>query len=640
MMFSKLFKTYTAEDLTAVLNHATFSESKANSILKDVKINYVNEYKKGFLHMSAENNSIEAITWLLSKKIDMNLCDEEGNTALLLASKLGATEAANLFIKAGAKIDERNNEGRTAIQEAVKYSRKSIYISLKKSAKKINNVDLQNHNLIFDAVDSQNIEIINDIIVNKLVKVDSSILFYENTYSKPAILKLILSKAKLNLEETDPNGKSTLFYIVKKGASSIDTFMYALSLGLDINHVDKDGNTVLMELIKYINTDFPRLKDLTADEKLPLINLIDMIPWLIEEEINYNVYNNDGENVLTYVTAINNIDIMKILLEYGVDPNFIDSSNTTALSTAAMKGSSNIEAVSLLLNYGARPNITDNNNQTIIEKLITIELVLHNDKKMKLKEKRNIDETQNYKQVLHEILLNGEVNLTMLNSQDQPYFFDAVFHNNIDLVKSLAKYGADINQRDRDNANIVYKYMAENIAFKKVSDQRLYYIMLKQVITLGADVNARDAHGGITLHKAILDNDIQTIKILLNAGADINAVDARGRNMIHNCMWQNKVKVFRLILSFNKDLLNKPDKFGVLPINYAAFLGYTELVVELIDNGAYINNPFNKTEYIHNFLKKFHKNLTPLLDKTSNPTDRTKLKSLTENMRKEFNVSI
>ena len=639
-MFSKLFKTYTAEDLTAVLNHATFSESKANSILKDVKINYVNEYKKGFLHMSAENNSIEAITWLLSKKIDMNLCDEEGNTALLLASKLGATEAANLFIKAGAKIDERNNEGRTAIQEAVKYSRKSIYISLKKSAKKINNVDLRNHNLIFDAVDSQNIEIINDIIVNKLVKVDSSILFYENTYSKPAILKLILSKAKLNLEETDPNGKSTLFYIVKKGASSIDTFMYALSLGLDINHVDKDGNTVLMELIKYINTDFPRLKDLTADEKLPLINLIDMIPWLIEEEINYNVYNNDGENVLTYVTAINNIDIMKILLEYGVDPNFIDSSNTTALSTAAMKGSSNIEAVSLLLNYGARPNITDNNNQTIIEKLITIELVLHNDKKMKLKEKRNIDETQNYKQVLHEILLNGEVNLTMLNSQDQPYFFDAVFHNNIDLVKSLAKYGADINQRDRDNANIVYKYMAENIAFKKVSDQRLYYIMLKQVITLGADVNARDAHGGITLHKAILDNDIQTIKILLNAGADINAVDARGRNMIHNCMWQNKVKVFRLILSFNKDLLNKPDKFGVLPINYAAFLGYTELVVELIDNGAYINNPFNKTEYIHNFLKKFHKNLTPLLDKTSNPTDRTKLKSLTENMRKEFNVSI
>lgn len=639
-MFSKLFKTYTAEDLIAVLNHATFSESKANSILKDVKINYVNEHKKGFLHMSAENNSIEAITWLLSKKIDMNLCDEDGNTALLLAAKLGATEAANLFINAGAKLDERNNEGRTAIQEAVKYSRKSIYISLKKSAKKINNVDLENHNLIFDAVDSQNIEVINDIIVNKLVKVDSSILFYQNTYSKPAILKLILSKAKLNLEETDPNGKSTLFYIVKKGASSIDTFMYALSLGLDINHVDKDGNTVLMELIKYINTDYPRLKDLTADEKLPLINLIDMIPWLIEEEINYNVYNNDGENVLTYVTAINNIDIMKILLEYGVDPNFIDSSNTTALSTAAMKGSSNIEAVSLLLNYGARPNITDNNNKTIIEKLITIELVLHNEKKMKLKEKRNIDETQNYRQVLHEILLNGEVNLTMLNSEDQPYFFDAVFHNNIDLVKSLAKYGADINQRDRENSNIVYKYMAENIAFKKVSDQRLYYIMLKQVITLGADVNARDSHGGITLHKAILDNDIQTIKIILNAGADINAVDARGRNMIHNCMWQNKVKVFRLILSFNKDLLNKPDKFGVLPINYAAFLGYTDLVVELIDNGAYINNPFNKTEYIHNFLKKFHKNLTPLLEKTSNPTDWTKLKSLTENMRKEFNVSI
>lgn len=638
-MLSKLFKSYTAEDLVAVLSNPSFSESKADSILKDVKINHLDDKSRSFLHICSESNSVEAVKWLISKKVDVNLCDKEGNTALIIAAKRGSLQTTNELINAKANCDIRNNEGRIAIQEAVKYSKRDIFNILKTTTRKINNVDLINHSIAFDAVDSGNKELLYDILLNKNIKIPQELIFYENTYSNTEILKILLSKGNINLKVTDDDGKSPLFYIVKKGAKSIDTFMYAVSLGLDINHVDNEGNTVLMELVKHIENDFPRLVQLTAEEKIPLINLMDMIPWLIEEEINYNLYNNNGENVLTFITEASNIDVMKILLEFGVDPNFIDSSNNTALASAAMKGSKNIEAVSLLLNYGARPNITDNNNQTIIEKLVTTELVLRSGKKMKLKDKREIDENANYRQILNEILLNGEVNLTMLNSQNEPYFFDAVFHNNIDLVKSLVKYGADINQRDHENYNIVYKYMSCNTAFKKVAEQRLYYIMLRQIIALGADVNARDDFGGITLHKAILDNDIQTIKILINAGADINAVDARGRNMVHNAMWQNKVKIFRLLYSFNKKLINKPDKFGVLPINYAAFLGYTELVVELIDNGAYINNPFNKTQYIHNFLKKFHKNLTPLSEKATNPSDMAKVRSLVENMKKEFSVS-
>jgi ankyrin repeat protein len=180
--------------------------------------------------------------------------------------------------------------------------------------------------------------------------------------------------------------------------------------------------------------------------------------------------------------------------------------------------------------------------------------------------------------------------------------------------------------------------MAENKTFKKEIDQKNFYANLKTIISLGANVNAKDSFGGITLHKAILDCDIQTVKIILHSGADINAVDSRGRNMIHNCMWQNKIKTFRLIYTFNKKLLNEPDKFGVLPINYAAFLGYKDLVLELIRDGSHINNPIKKTPYIINFLKRFHPTIATLKDSAVTNDEKNTIQVLLDNMKKEFKI--
>ena len=67
---------------------------------------------------------------------------------------------------------------------------------------------------------------------------------------------------------------------------------------------------------------------------------------------------------------------------------------------------------------------------------------------------------------------------------------------------------------------------------------------------------------------------------------DINAIDNRGRNLIHNAVWKNNLKVFKQVYPYNRKLLNEVDKFGVLPINYAAFLGYIDFVIEFIELNA------------------------------------------------------
>lgn len=630
-MFNKLFKKYTREDLLDELRNSTFKDSKADSILKDVDIHYRDEFNKSYLHIVAEDNLVESVKWLVSKKVDINATDSDGNTALMYAVRQGATQTVRTLLQLNADPNIRNSNGRIAIQEALKLNKKDSYVLLRDKTKKLNNIDDDGKTIIFDAIDSQNLDLIKDVIKLQGNSIDKKILFYPNTYTSLEVLKFLGAHIDLNI--TDEKGRTPIFYLVQNGALNVESFNFAIEKGADINHIDDNGNNVLLALIEKILATNPR-------EKEEIKNLLDMIPWLIDEHVDYNHCNHNGDNALMLATKQRNLKVMETLLEYEVDPNFINDRNETALAFAAIKGKTNIDLVSLLLDYGARPNISDENGKTIIEKLIEIELFLRNRKKLKMKDRQHINENENYKSVLEEILLNGEVNLTMLNSQGNPYFFEAVEHGNIDLVKMLVKYGADINLKNKDGYNIIYYYMSKNTSFRRVAEHQNYLIMLRNIISLGADVNSRDDYGGITLHKAILDNDIQTIKVLINAGADINAVDNKGRNMVHNAMWQNKVKVFRLLYSYNKQLINKPDKFGVLPINYAAFLGYNELVIELIDSGSYVNNPYKKTHYIFNFLKKFHKNLRPLLENTRNPADHLKMKTLVENMVKEFNVKL
>lgn len=635
-MLDKFFKKYTIDDLLVLLKDRTFKDSKADAMLKDVDINYRDEKNCSLLHLVVDENLTESIKWLVSKGVDINSMDTNGDTPLMYAARSGAVQSVRALLSLKANPDIANNQSRIPIQETVRKNYKDAYVLLRERTKDINHKDEEGHSLIYDAIDSDNIDLVKDILKNNN-DIDKQIFFYPPTYSNVDILKFLASN--LDLNTTDEQGRTPLFYLVRNGALNTDSYTYVLSMGADINHVDNDGNTVLMALVKEI-IDLSNDKEKSKEKAEDLENMINMIPWLVEEEMDYNRCNSDGDNPLMYATQYRHTKVVEKLLEFEVDPNYINERGETPLAIAAMQGKSNIDMVSLLLDYGARPNIANEAGKTIIEKLIDTELFLRNGKKLKMKDRQEIDENENYKSVLEEILLNGEVNLTMLNSEGNPFFFDCVEHRNFDMVKMLVKYGADINLKNKEGYNIIYYYMSKNTSFRRVVDQQNYLIMLRNIISLGADVNSRDDFGGITLHKAILDNDLQTIKVLLNAGADINAVDNKGRNMVHNCMWQNKVKVFRLLYSYNKKLINTPDKFGVLPLNYAAFLGYGELVLELIDSGSYVNNPYRKTHYIFNFLKKFHKNLKPLLENTRNPADHKKMKLLVENMAKEFNVKM
>lgn len=641
-MIMNLFKKITADDVLEELMKPSFKENKIKSMLQHININHKNQNLQTFLHLLIIDNHIESVRWLLNTNINYNSADTYGNTAIMLAAKYGFTNIiSELLQKKDLNIDFEDQNGCTAIEFAIINKHFNAYKKIKSRIYDINKRNKENLTILHLAIKTENYQVIDDLIQDKNFIIKNELLFYQYTYINKTMLDKILGQFD-DLNIKDSFDRNVLFYLVQNGCECEEIFHDLINRNIDINYIDKEGNNVLLHLVEFIINKEETFLDVEPEDverhNNDISNLINFIPIILEKNSDTLLCNNNNETILSLCAKAKNINMLNTFFEYGVHVDIQNRDKDTALSSIITKGIKYSEVIYLLLDYGASANTKNKNEQTIIEKLIDSILIIKNGKKVKNSEKSVLSFKTDYAAILEVVLFNTDVNLSLLNSKQEPYIFEILKNGNIDLLKVLVKHGADINQTDIDSNNIIYKYMEDNKTFKKVSEEREYHNNLQTIIMMGANVNAKDSYGGITLHKAILDCDMSIIKLLLHSGADMHAIDNKGRNIAHNSIWKNNIKVFKLIYSYNKTLLNEPDKFGVLPINYAAFLGYTALVLELIELEAYINNPHRKSKYILNFLKKFHKNLKPLEEEARTKIQKRKIRNLIDNMKKEFSI--
>ncbi|QOG11889.1 ankyrin repeat domain-containing protein [Arcobacter sp. FWKO B] len=633
-----IFKKATLQDLLVELKKEIFDEAKVNTLLQSVDIKQKTQDGKTLLHQIAPLNKLEAMVWLVKKGVNINIVDNNGFTALMYAISSGSVESIKQLIDLKANVNIINNQGRNALAESVLNNKEEAFMILKDITKDLNILDTKGQNLLFYAAANGNLRIINellelkDIDINKKDIDGKTLLFTEEVYSNKELLQMLVSKG-LDLKALDLNNKNVLFYYIKSKYLNVEYFEYLVELGFDLNQRDNKKNTLIFKVVSHINK---LTKDKKEQSKIDM--LYEVLDILLDKKVETNLWNLKGDSLLTITAKSKNDELLKFLLRNDIDPNLQNEDKKTALFIMAMLGKDYIAQIIILLDFGANANLEDINNQTIIEKLINADLYIKNKIHLSRDERKEIIEDGEYHNVLKEILYNSEVNLRKLNSKNDPYFFEPLMLDNVELVRLLIKYGADINQLSNDGLNVIYKFLASHKDPMRESEKKAYFNTLKNIISLGVDINARDNYGGVVLHKAILDNDDQTIKIIINAKADLNAIDNRGRNHIHNTIWKNRIKVFKMIYSYNKKLLNIPDKFGVLPINYAAFLGYSEFVLVLLDHGSQINNPYKKSHYIIQFLEKFHQNLDKVAEQTAHKPDRDKVTQLIYNMKKEFEV--
>ena len=153
----------------------------------------------------------------------------------------------------------------------------------------------------------------------------------------------------------------------------------------------------------------------------------------------------------------------------------------------------------------------------------------------------------------------------------------AASEGNFARVKDLVSQGADVNAKDKFSKTPLIQ------ATSKGSAEIVEFLVGK-----GADVNAQDNGSWTPLHLAALNNHINIVKFLVENGADVNKRDLSRKTALFHAIGSGNIQIVTLLIDKGAEVAVK-DKKDFTPLMEASERGQTEIVKILIAKGADIN---------------------------------------------------
>lgn len=630
-------KTYTEIDLLNELLKPLFNIEKLDEIFnKTINIDYLNEQEESFLHLCSKKGLKDSMQWLLKKGASTNITNKEGCTVLFYAIHANNISLLNTLIEHGANVNHLNIYKRNVLQDTVLSAKNRLVDFLIEKTKDINNCDTYGHNLIFDALANGDIDTIIKITKLKNLNInqknnDGNTVLHKEIILKNNELAILLMDLGMDPTIQDKKGKNFLFYAVSKGIQNANILEKAVSLGCNINSRSAQNSTILMESINhFLNTNI--------EDTSTRASHLEMIKKLIAKGVKIDALDDQNETAFFKATRSENKDLIELFISSRkIDINHQNIKGESVLFSLIYKGLNNLELIKMYLNKMANPNIVNKEGKSIIEILIDIILHVQNNKKITKELENQLHDNGEYFTVLLEILSASKVDLNQKNSLGKPLFFDTLMHFNYSLFKIFRDNEQNINAKDKEGRNIIFNLLELDLK-SGIKNRDEYLETLQNLFNLGVNINEKDNIGDTALHKAVTRSCEYTVKLLLEAKPNFFAIDKKGRSIIHQCIWKDNSRYFKLIHSYNNEIINITDSFGVRPINYAAFMGKRVLVLDMINAGALINNDTEKTKDILKFFEKFHKNILNIQKNLSSAAHKRNLQILATTMIKEFNI--
>lgn len=169
---------------------------------------------------------------------------------------------------------------------------------------------------------------------------------------------------------------------------------------------------------------------------------------------------------------------------------------------------------------------------------------------------------------LDSLLKTTDINVKSKNESNLLHF--ATYCNQEEVFESLIQKGIEINGENKYGDTPIY-YAAQRRSFK----------MVKTLLEKGADVNSVNNDGFTPVYEAVRSGNQELLDLLLNAKADVNL----GISSLHKAVLNNDLEILKKLINkkTNIDILNEYDN---TPLSIAMRQKNVEIVEFLITKGA------------------------------------------------------
>ena len=426
---------------------------------------------------AAKASDKAAIRALIEQRADVNLPQVDGTTALHWAVYQDDLETVDLLIRAGANVKAANRYGITPLTLACTNGNPAIVKLLLKAGADPNTTLAGGETALMTAARAGNLE---------------------------TVKALISADANVGAKESQ-KGETALMWAAAEGHA--DVVEALIEAGADIHAHLASGFTPMLFAVREGKIDVVRafLKaGADVNETIQPLNVPKKTGYTYARERTPRA----GVSALHLAVANANYELAGVLLDAGADPNAIGPGYTA------------LQTITWIRKSGGGdndPSPQGSGNMTSVE--LVKKLVAHGaDLNARMTKRVN-------------------VGLTQLNTNGATAFFLAARTADADLMRLLAKLGADPLLPNVDNST-----------------------PLMAAAGLGTRSPGEDA--------GTESEVIEAMQVALDLGADINAVDNNGETAMHGAAYKNLPGAVQFLVDkgANIDIWNRKDKHGWTPL--------------------------------------------------------------------------
>ncbi|XP_015921097.2 uncharacterized protein [Parasteatoda tepidariorum] len=280
----------------------------------------------------------------------------------------------------------------------------------------------------------------------------------------------------------------------------------------------------------------------------------------------------------------NSVDEVQHWIKQGADIYGRNSNLMTALHFAAK--SSNIDILKFLIDRGLNPKAKDFHNRNILHvsaafgckcivEYIIEELKISVDEKCERKQSPLHVAAENGCFDAVETLLHHRAETDVVDVANQTPLQKAVINNRMEIAKLFLRNNKNINSI-RDENGFTLLHIAAEFGFLD---------MVVYLLDEGADVNSETLNLATPLHLSSFDGQLEAVKILISRGANVSARAKEGVTPLHFAVESGRQSIVEYLLE-NGANINAMTSEKCLPLHYAIREKHMKIFEILIKNGA------------------------------------------------------